>query len=79
MKESEYNVEEVKINLQLKDQKREIQAKIIEKWKNIVEDQDENNQKKLTEEKSLGDKTGKQVQFNYFIIQILIPVLSDLV
>ena len=63
MKESSDNVEEVKKNIQKKDQEKEIQTKIIEKWKKIVEDQDGNNQKKLIEEKSLGDKTGIQLQF----------------
>ena len=63
MKESNdsQNIGEVKIKIQLKGQNREIQTNVIEKWKKIVKDQIENDQKKSIEEKTLRDKTGKQV------------------
>ena len=67
MKESNNsrNVEDVKINIELKEQERVLHTKVIEKWKKKIKEQKGNKQAKLIEENALQDKTGKQVGFNF--------------
>ena len=67
MKESNNsrNVEDVKINIELKEQERVLYTKVIERWKKKIKERNGNKQAKLIEENALQDKTGKQVGFNF--------------